>query len=83
MGMCPKVFGTHFVSVFGPDFCPLSLQKWWFPDWALANKIVPNQKKKNPKLLRLQKYRYSRPNPLLRDDGEKEEMGLSPFLYPA
>jgi hypothetical protein len=59
---------TDFASVFGPDFCPLSLQKWWFPDWVQAIKIVPNQEKKNPKLLRQKKCHYSRPNPLLRDD---------------
>ena len=46
-------------------------------------KLSPIRKKKKSKLLRLQKLYFPRPNPLLRDDGSKEEWGLSPFLYPA
>ena len=83
IGACQKVLGTHFASVFGSDFCPSSSQKWWFPDRAQAIKIVPNQEKKKPKLLRPKKCHYFRSNPLLRDDVRWMERVLSLFLYPA
>ena len=78
-----QLFSKQYSFLLAGCFDPLLPQNLWVPEGGQARKIVPNQKKKKPKLLCLQKYRYFRPNPLLRDDEEKEEWGLSPVLYPA
>ena len=73
------VFSQESQFFTGGLILPIFRAKWRFPNWAQAIKIVPNQKKKKTKLLSLQKLYFPRPNPLLRDDGEKEEMGSVPF----